>query len=177
MQPPADSPIQAQQLQQGGQPTPQQLQLHMQQRQQQQASQQPVENSPQPQQTTSVPQQLQQTGVSSQNSPVSQQTSLQPLQQVEFNSGMIVLVVFRCSDVEIIFRLLLLEVRMWTPVYPLVMDLCSLSLSLLLVLLVLYRLLAYQVLFLNNRSTILPLCVWLAKKQFKKSCQSFRKRL
>lgn len=74
MQTSADSPIPTQQLQQAGPPTPQQLQLHMQQRQQQPS--QPVVGSPQP--PTSVSQQ----GIASQQIAVPQQTVLPPLQQV-----------------------------------------------------------------------------------------------
>lgn len=73
MQPPADSPIQPQQLQQAGPPTPQQMQLHLQQRQQQPPQQ--AVDSPQPPTPVSqqgIPQQM----------PIPQQTVLQPLQQV-----------------------------------------------------------------------------------------------
>lgn len=74
MQTPADSPIPTQQLQQAGPPTPQQLQLHLQQRQQQPP--QPAVGSPQP------PTPISQQAMASQQIPVSQQTVLPPLQQV-----------------------------------------------------------------------------------------------
>lgn len=81
MQPNTDSPISTQ-LQQPGQPTPQQIQLHMQQRQQQQAVQQQQENSQQSQQVSTVQQQNLQQSVQPQQSSVPQQTALQ---QVSLN--------------------------------------------------------------------------------------------